>query len=188
MPTHTYLGATDSKLVDAQAGLESGITAMIGALSGINMISGSGMLDFLACHSAEKLVIDAEGIAMAQRMVRGVKLHTETLATGFYDEDINFKGGDFLKQRITMQLFRKEQHLPSNIIDRDSMRNWKEAGSLDTFERAKLIVNKLLASYTKPVLDEAQENALRAFMLDLANKAGMDALPVIEEIPNPVRV
>ncbi len=71
MPTHTYLGATDSKLVDAQAGLESGITAMIGALSGINMISGSGMLDFLACHSAEKLVIDAEGIAMAKRMVDG---------------------------------------------------------------------------------------------------------------------
>ena len=42
MPTHTYLGATDSKLVDAQAGLESGITAMIGALSGINMNSASG--------------------------------------------------------------------------------------------------------------------------------------------------
>jgi len=118
---------------------------------------------------------------MAQRMLRGVKLHTETLATGFYDEDINFKGGDFLKQRITMQLFRKEQHLPSNIIDRDSMRNWKEAGSLDTFERAKLIVNKLLVSYAKPVLDEAQEKALHAFMLDLANKAGMDALPIIEE-------
>jgi trimethylamine--corrinoid protein Co-methyltransferase len=31
MPTHTYLGATDSKLVDAQAGLESGISAVIGA-------------------------------------------------------------------------------------------------------------------------------------------------------------
>ena len=69
MPTHTYLGATDSKLVDAQAGLESGISAMVGALSGINMISGSGMLDFLLCHSAEKLVIDAEGVAMAQRML-----------------------------------------------------------------------------------------------------------------------
>jgi trimethylamine--corrinoid protein Co-methyltransferase len=64
MPTHTYLGATDSKLVDAQAGLESGITAMIGALSGINMISGSGMLDFLACHSAER---DCHGKAYDQR-------------------------------------------------------------------------------------------------------------------------
>jgi hypothetical protein len=86
MPTHTYLGATDSKLVDAQAGLESGMGAMIGALSGINMISGSGMLDSLLCHSAEKLVIDAEGIAMAKRMLQGIKIHTETLATGFYDQ------------------------------------------------------------------------------------------------------
>lgn len=185
MPTHTYLGATDSKLVDAQAGLESGITAMIGALSGINMISGSGMLDFLSCHSAEKLIIDAEGIAMAKRMIEGVKLHTETLATGFYDDNINFKGGDFLKQRITMQLFRKEQHLPSNVIDRDSMRNWKEAGSLDTYGRAKVMVNQLLASYKKPELDPTKEAALRAFMLDLAKKAGMNELPIIEETPTP---
>src|SRR5258706_2636332 len=182
MPTHTYLGASDSKLVDTQAGLESGITSMIGALSGINMISGSGMLDFLSCHSAEKLVIDAEGIAMAKRMLEGVQLHTETLATGFYDDKTNFKDGDLLKQKITMQLFRKEQHLPSDVIDRASMRDWKKAGSLDTFERAKVMVKDLLASYTKPTLDDAKEKALHAFMLDLAKKAGVDSLPVIEEI------
>src|SRR6185436_16052861 len=164
MPTHTYLGATDSKLVDAQAGLESGITAMVGALSGINMISGSGMLDFLACHSAEKLVIDAEGIAMAKRMVKGVQQHTETLATGFYDEKINFKGGDFLKQKITMKLFREEQHLPSSVIDRDSTRAWKAAGSLDAFGRAKLRVRELLASYRRPELDPFKESQLHAYM------------------------
>lgn len=181
MPTHTYLGATDSKLVDAQAGLESGITAMIGALSGINMISGSGMLDFLACHSAEKLVIDAEGIAMAKRMVMGIKQHTETLATGFYDEKINFKGGDFLKQKITLKLFREEQHLPSSIIDRDSTRAWKDAGSLDAFGRAKVRVKELLASYRRPELDPAREAKLRAFMLDLSQKAGLEQLPPLEE-------
>ena len=181
MPTHTYLGATDSKLVDAQAGLESGITAMIGALSGINMISGSGMLDFLACHSAEKLVIDAEGIAMAKRMVMGVRQHTETLATGFYDEKINFKGGDFLKQKITLKLFREEQHLPSSIIDRDSTRVWKDAGSLDAFGRAKLRVNELLASYKRPELDPEKEKRLHAFMLDLSQKAGLEQLPTLED-------
>jgi trimethylamine--corrinoid protein Co-methyltransferase len=180
MPTHTYLGATDSKLVDAQAGLESGITAMIGALSGINMISGAGMLDFLACHSAEKLVIDAEAISMAKRMLTGVNLHTDTLATGFYDDDINFKGGDFLKQRVTMQLFRTEQHIPSSVIDRDSVRGWKNSGGLDAFGRAKVRVKELLASYTKPTLDEAKETALHAFMIDLAQKSGMDALPPLE--------
>jgi trimethylamine:corrinoid methyltransferase-like protein len=127
-------------------------------------------------------VIDAEGIAMAKRMTAGVQLHTETLATGFYDENINFKGGDFLKQRITMQLFRKEQHLPSNVIDRDTMRNWKEAGSMDAFKRAKVIVDGLLASYSRPRFDEAKERELHTFMLDLAQKAGMDALPEHDEI------
>ncbi|MBL8061445.1 MAG: trimethylamine methyltransferase family protein [Anaerolineales bacterium] len=181
MPTHTYLGATDSKLVDAQAGLESGISAMVGALSGINMISGSGMLDFLACHSAEKLVIDAEGIAMAKRMVKGVQQHTDTLATGFYDEKINFKGGDFLKQKITMKLFREEQHLPSSIIDRDSTRVWKEAGSLDAFGRAKLRVKELLASYSQPEIAPDKKERINAFMLELAKKAGIEELPGLEE-------
>jgi trimethylamine--corrinoid protein Co-methyltransferase len=183
MPTHTYLGATDSKLVDAQAGLESGVGVMIGALSGINMISGSGMLDFLACHSAEKLVIDSEGIAMAKRMLEGLKIHTDTLATGFYDDKINFRGGDFLKQKITLQLFRKEQHLPSNIIDRDSMRGWKESGGLDAFGRAKVRVKELLASYTKPELDPTKVAELHAFVHDLAKQAGMDALPLHDLSP-----
>ena len=180
MPTHTYLGATDSKLVDAQAGLESGISAMVGALSGINMISGSGMLDFLACHSAEKLVLDAEGIAMAKRMIGGVQLHTDTLATGFFDHNINFKGGDFLKQKATMQLFRKEQHLPSSVIDRDSTRAWKAAGSLDAFGRAKIRVTELLASYKRPEIDPTQESRLYNFMLDLTKKTGVDILPLLE--------
>ncbi len=180
LPTHAYLGATESKLLDTQAGLESGVGAMIGALSGINMISGSGMLDSLICQSPEKLVTDAEGVAMAKRMVQGMKIHTETLATQFY-EGVNFKGGDFLKQRITMQLFQKEQHMPSKVIDRDSMRGWKESGSLDTFTRAKIRVDEILASYRRPELDPAKENELHAFVLDLAKKAGVEHLPMLED-------
>ena len=72
LPTHGYLSATDAKLVDAQSGLESGTTAMLGALAGIDLISGAGMLDFLLTQSAEKLVVDAEGIGMVQRLLRGV--------------------------------------------------------------------------------------------------------------------
>jgi trimethylamine:corrinoid methyltransferase-like protein len=116
------------------------------------MISGAGMLDSLLCQSPEKLVVDAEGIAMAKRMLDGMKVHTETLATGFY-EGVNFKGGDFLKQKITMKLFREEQHLPSKVIDRDSMRGWKESGSMDTFTRARIRVQEILASYKRPELD-----------------------------------
>jgi trimethylamine:corrinoid methyltransferase-like protein len=167
LPTHAYLGATESKLLDMQAGLESGMGAMVGALSAINMISGSGMLDSLLCQSPEKLVIDAEGIAMAKRMVQGIKVHTNPLATGFY-EGINFKGGDFLKQKITMQLFREEQNMSSSIIDRDSVRGWNASGRMDTFERAKVRTKQLLASYARPDLDPAKErNYTPLFLVSL---------------------
>jgi trimethylamine--corrinoid protein Co-methyltransferase len=135
LPTQAYLGASDAKVVDAQAGLESGITAMIGALAGINMISGAGMLDFLACQSPEKLVVDAEGIGMSLRLLAGIEVRTETLATALF-EGINFKG-DFLKQKITRELFSKEQYLPSSVIDRDTIRGWQASGNPDTFARAK---------------------------------------------------
>jgi trimethylamine--corrinoid protein Co-methyltransferase len=174
LPTHGYLCASDAKLVDAQAGLESAATAMIGALGGINMISGAGMLDFLACHSAEKLVIDAEVIGMARRLLQGVQVRTETLATAFF-EGINFKG-DFLKQRATRELFSKEQYLPSAVIDRDSHRGWLESGGLDTFARAKVRTQQLLEAYQPPALDPAQVAELRALVSTLARAAGMDKL------------
>jgi trimethylamine--corrinoid protein Co-methyltransferase len=178
LPTQAYLGASDAKVVDAQAGLESGITAMIGALAGINMISGAGMLDFLACQSPEKLVIDAEGIAMAQRMLAGIDVRTDTLATAFF-EGINFKG-DFLKQKVTRELFSKEQHIPSSVIDRDSIRGWQASGSPDTFARAKARTRELMAAYEQQRNVPEQARELRTMVENLARKAGMDALPRLE--------
>jgi trimethylamine--corrinoid protein Co-methyltransferase len=176
LPSHAYLGASDAKIVDAQAGLESGVSALIGALAGINMISGAGMLDFLACVSAEKLAIDAEAIGMAKRMLAGIQARTETLATEMF-ANFNFKS-EFLKQRITRQLFASEQYLPSTVIERGSMRAWQQNGSLDSFARAKIRTAELLAAYQPPAHDPAQVNELRALVSHLARQAGMDTLPV----------
>jgi len=175
LPTHAYLGASDSKLVDAQAGLESGITAMIGALAGINMISGAGMLDFLACFSPEKLVVDAEAIGMSQRLLGGVQARTETLATAMF-AGIDFKG-DFLKQKVTRQLFSQEQYLPSAVIDRNSVRGWQAEDGLDTFGRARQRVRALLENYQAPQLDPQMRQELHDLVLSLARQAGMERLP-----------
>jgi len=176
LPTHTYLGASDSKVVDYQAGLESGMTALVGALAGINMISGAGMLDFLVCQSPEKLVADSEAIAMAKRFIKGMIIQTDPLAVSMY-EGMNFKG-EFLKQRTTRELFAKEQHIPSAIIDRDSIRGWRESGSLDTFERAKSRVQILLDEYQSPENHQDERNELSKMVSKLANGAGLDELPV----------
>ena len=144
LPTHAYLGATDSKVIDAQAGLETGMTALVGALAGIDMISGAGMLDFLLAQSPEKLVIDAEAIGMAQRLLRGIGTPTETLATGFFAAA--GPEGRFLELPETRKLFRSEQFLPSKVIDRNSRRAWLDAGGLDAFARARVRVEELLAA------------------------------------------
>jgi trimethylamine--corrinoid protein Co-methyltransferase len=174
-PTHTYMCASDAKVVDYQAGMESSTTAMIGALAGINMISGAGMLDFLACMSTEKLLIDAEAIGMAKRMLKGMQVHTDPLAADMYD-GINFKG-EFLKQRITRQLLKEEQYMPSAVIDRGSIRTWQQMGATDTFMRAKTQLQDLLNTYQPPDLPSEQVAELESMVSGLAKEAGMDQLP-----------
>lgn len=178
LPTHAYMGASDSKIVDAQAGLESGMTALVGALAGINMISGAGMLDFLASVSLEKLVVDAEAIGMTKRMLQGMIVHTDPLASNMY-EGIDFQG-NFLKQRLTRDLITKEQYLPSAVIDRSSAQTWEQMGSQDTFSRAKSRVANLLTSYERPALPQDAVQEMKQMVESLAIQAGMDGLPPLD--------
>ncbi len=178
LPTHGYLGASDAKIVDAQAGLESGMSALLAAQAGINMISGAGMLDFLACQSAEKLVVDAEAIAMVKRLLEGVQSRTEPLAVDFFN-GIDFRA-DFLKQKITRKLFVKEQYLTSPVIDRSSLKGWQDAGSLDTFERAKERVAQLLTNYRRPLPAIEFEDDLNEMMGDIARDIGLAELPSLK--------
>jgi len=184
LPTHGYLVATDSKLVDAQAGAESARSATLGALAGINMISGAGMLESLACFSVEKLVIDAESIASAYRLARGIEVRSdevrsdkarsekvprETLATAMFAQ-IGLSG-EFLKLKETRALFRQEQHLPSPIIDR-SARGSEPAS--DVFTRARTRVDELVSKYRKPSLSEDVLRKFQAIVDREADRAGVE--------------
>ncbi|MCS7316168.1 MAG: trimethylamine methyltransferase family protein, partial [Bryobacteraceae bacterium] len=73
MPTQGYVALSDAKQLDAQAGLESGMGAVLATLAGINSVSGPGMLDFESCQSLEKLVLDNEICGMCYRLGRGIE-------------------------------------------------------------------------------------------------------------------
>ncbi len=172
LPTHGYLVATDSKFVDAQAGAESARSAMLGALTGINMISGAGMIESLACHSVEKLVIDAESIASAQRLVRGIEVRGESLATAMFAQ--TWLSGNFLKLKDTRALFRQEQYLPSSVIDRSA--RGSEPPS-DVFTRARTRVDELVSNWRKPSLPEDVLRKFKAIVDREADRAGVVAEP-----------
>ncbi|HEU4401478.1 MAG TPA: trimethylamine methyltransferase family protein, partial [Candidatus Polarisedimenticolia bacterium] len=173
LPTHAYLGASDSKRLDAQAGMESGMTALVGALAGINMISGAGMLDFLACQSLEKLVLDAEGIAMARRLLAGLEAREASLAADLLAE-VGHRG-DFLSLRHTLRWFKEEQWMPPALIDRGSLRLWSESGGHETAARARARVADLLARYTHRPLAPEVEKDLRLVVERAARTAGVEA-------------
>jgi trimethylamine--corrinoid protein Co-methyltransferase len=170
LPTHGYLVATDSKFVDAQAGAESARSAMLGALSGINMISGAGMIESLACFSVEKLVMDAESIASAQRLVRGIEVRGETIATGMFAQ--TGLTGNFLKLKETRALFRQEQHIPSSVTDRSA--RGTEAPS-DVFTRARTRVDELVSKWQKPSLPEEVRRKFHAIVDRAADRASVAA-------------
>jgi trimethylamine--corrinoid protein Co-methyltransferase len=171
LPTHAYLVAGDSRLVDAQAGMESATSAILGALAGINMISGAGMLDFLACHSVEKLVIDAEAIASALRLLSGIEPVTETLATAMFEH--TGLHGDFLKLKETRALFRREQHFPSDVVARGG----GLGDSKNIMERARARVDELLAAYHRVAMPAEVEHDLLSLAGDWSRQAGLSILP-----------
>lgn len=180
LPVHGYLGATDAKVVDAQAGLETGMTALVGGLAGIDMISGAGMLDFLLAQSTEKLVIDADVIGMVQRLLRGIGTPTDTLATEFFAAA--GPDGRFLELEDTRRLFRGEQFLPSKVIDRNSRRAWLDAGGQDAFARARVRADELVAGHRLPELDPSVLAAMVARVREAGEPVGLAGpLPGVPE-------
>jgi trimethylamine--corrinoid protein Co-methyltransferase len=173
LPTHAYLVAGDGRVVDAQVEMESSMSAVLGALAGINMISGAGMLDFLACHSIEKLVIDAEAIASAQRLIEGIEPRTESLAVAMFEQ--TGLHGDFLTLKETRALFRKEQHFPSPIIDRGLASG--DGALPDILARARQHVDELLSAYQRRPLAPECEKEMLAFARSEGKKAGLEGLP-----------
>jgi len=178
LPTHAYMGMSDAKIVDGQAGLESGIGTIMAALAGVNMVSGAGMMDFESCFSLEKLVIDHEIIGMARRLVQGMDCSEDPLATAIIQQ-VGHKG-NFLATRHTRQWFQKELFMPSTVIDRDTRQAWEEKGAKDTAQRAHERVEELIATYEPRELPPEVTRELEDITLRAAKAAGLDKLPSLK--------
>jgi len=175
LPTQAYISLSDSKQLDAQAGLESGIGAVLAALSGINNISGPGMLDFESCLSLEKLIVDNEICGMVYRLTDGIE-PTEGFATmGVFQELL--KEGHLLISDHTRRYLAKEHFFPGPAIDRANRARWEREGALTLGQRAHREVERLLEDYEPPNLPEYTKRELVNLMTEEARRHGQDSLP-----------
>ncbi len=177
LPCHAYMGLSDSKVNDAQAGLESGMGAVIAALSGINVISGPGMLNFESTQSLEKLVIDDEICGMAKRLIGGIEPREEILALDKFQE---FTAEPrFLSLPHTRKWYKMEHRFP-RIIDRDTYEAWAALGKKTIADRAAEDVELRLKSAGSAAPDKATASELHRIMTAYARVNKFAHLPEIE--------
>jgi trimethylamine--corrinoid protein Co-methyltransferase len=152
LPTHAYMSLSDSKVPDAQAGLEAGMGAILAGLVGINMISGPGMLDFESTQSLEKLIIDNEIAGMVKRLLRGIEDYGKPYASEIlkdYDDT-----EELLSHPSTLKLFKKELFFPGPVINRMTRDAWKSSGYKSARQNAKDQTEKLLKKEPPKPIDD----------------------------------
>ena len=176
LPTHAYQGLSDAKIVDGQAGWETGMGALMAALAGANVISGPGMLNFESCQSLEKLVLDNEICGMALRLVRGIEARGDRFSGDLYGDV--YDGKHFLTSKETLRWFREELTQVSSVIDRDTYDIWKSQGKKSSWDRACDEVERILSSYKVEPLPEDSLTALTSIMRDDAQRMGITLPPL----------
>jgi len=175
LPTQAYIALSDAKLLDAQAGLESGIGATLAALSGINNVSGPGMLDFESCQSLEKLVLDNEICGMALRLACGIEPRDDFPAVPLFEEMLREK--HLLISRHTRKHLKTEHYFPGSVIDRSNRPRWLADGGKTLGERAHRQVQELVKAWTPSRLPETTKQELVRLMTAEARRYGMETLP-----------
>jgi trimethylamine:corrinoid methyltransferase-like protein len=175
IPTQAYIGLSDAKHLDAQAGLETSMGATLAALAGINNISGPGMLDFESCISLEKLVLDNQLCGMTKRMLKGIEPKEDFPIIPRMEELLKEK--HLLISDHTMQYLSEEHFMPTEVIDRANRSRWEEEGSRTLGQRAHQELEQLLGEYETSKLPDDKKNDLIKLMEAEAKRHDMDKLP-----------
>lgn len=175
LPTQGYIGLSDAKVLDAQAGLETSMGTTLAALSCFDNVSGPGMLDFINCHSTAKLVVDHEICTMTGRLRRGMEPRDDFPSGALFRELL--ADGHLLIADHTRSHLREEIDFPGPVIDRAGRPRWVEEGSSTLGDRAAVEVDRLVAGYTPSRLSENAQCDLIDRMTVAARRCGMDKLP-----------
>ncbi len=128
LPFFCIAGASDSKVLDAQAGLEYAMSIYLATLNGCNIIHDCGYLESGLTSSFESVLFADEIIGMTKSMLRPFTFNDETVPLRLMDRV--GPGGSFLTEEHTLENFRKTLWFP-RFLDRRVYDIWEKAGARD---------------------------------------------------------
>lgn len=159
VPAGGYVGLTNAKLNDTQAGYETGMSGVAGLLGGMDMFNIGGLIDALKTFDFAKAVIDDEVAQMMKRLKRGVSFSDEDLALNLIKEI--GPGGSFITAKHTISRMKTEAVM-TKIADRDARSIWIKKGATDTQAKAMKKVKDIMMSNISPLISPEVDDKIRA--------------------------
>ncbi len=159
VPSGGYLGLTNSKIPDAQAGFEKGMSPLLGAASGVDFIVMGGQQDALMSFDFGQLAIDNE-IAQMVKTVRG--------GFGFTHESVSLDeikatgpAGMFADNPSTLERMHTATFMPE-LADRKLREQWEDEGASTIQQRAMNKALEILSTPNPAVLDMETDARIHA--------------------------
>jgi trimethylamine--corrinoid protein Co-methyltransferase len=170
LPSGGFVGLTNAKTNDAQAGFETGMSTVAAALAGLDVLTAGGVLDALMAFDFAKAVIDSEVALMLKHLERGLEFDA-----AHPDLDVIAQvgpGGMYMDHPHTLKRMRKTALLPE-IADRTPWDQWQQSGAPNVEARAMRRVRAILSQDNPAVLSPDVDARIRAQFQDLvAGNAG----------------
>ncbi|MBN1314379.1 MAG: trimethylamine methyltransferase family protein, partial [Anaerolineales bacterium] len=167
LPAWSAGGASDSKKVDAQAGIEMTFSIMANFLARATLVHDVGYLEYGSTSAMETLVIADEIIRQTRYLVGGIDVNPTTLAL---DAIARAKpGGGFLADNHTLDNWKWAQWRP-DLIDRTRYDRWVKLGRKDMFARANDQAWEILTHHQPPPLPDEAERVIAEVLAERAGK------------------
>lgn len=167
LPIWSYAGASDSKIMDAQAGAEAMFSIVTAMLSRCNLVHDVGYLEYGNTSSLEMVTMANELIAMARYFTRGISVNNETLALDALQRvrDAGSKG-IFLTDDHTFDHFEKALFLP-NLLDRSRYDTWEQEGSQDLYQRCNETAKRIVETHSPTPKNERMLQQIESIVKSL---------------------
>jgi trimethylamine--corrinoid protein Co-methyltransferase len=163
LPVYINVGLTDSKIPDAQAGLEAAVTLACGAMAGADIFGHLGISGVDQASSLTMLVMQHEIIGYVERLLREVEVSDEKIGIEVLQHAID--AGSFLAEEHTVRHFRSELWFPQ-LLDRRFFQSWAEDGKKDLATRCRELKDRILREHVPTPMDDGVLKAVDKLLAD----------------------
>lgn len=157
LPAWGTSGASDSKVIDAQAGMEAMLSVYNALITRSQLVHDNGYIESGLTSSMEMIILVDEAISISRYIMNGITVDTDSLAL---DPIRRVKPGKgFLDDDHTLNNWRKVQYLTERM-DRKIFEHWKTDGKPDMFKRLNEEAKKILETHKVAELGDNVERII----------------------------